>query len=220
MASEVEICNLALGNIRAGSINSLDESGLQAETCKLRYPIVRDMLLAIADWNFAMQFEALAVRSETIFGWVYVYQVPSDCLHISKLQLNYATVSANDVAGSSAVSRRMESYYQPDLDAQVKYKRIALSDNTQVILANDSNLRAWYRARMTDTTRFSPEFVMALSWLLAAEIAVPIVGSGEGRALRKDALSIYKSELAAAVSSNENEEYSPPPESEHVLVRS
>ena len=47
MASEVEICNLALSNIRAGSINSLTEGSLQAQICKLKYPILRDLCIFI-----------------------------------------------------------------------------------------------------------------------------------------------------------------------------
>ena len=45
MTSVVDICNLALSNIRAGSINNIDEVSLQAQQCKLKYPFMRDRLL-------------------------------------------------------------------------------------------------------------------------------------------------------------------------------
>ena len=47
MASEIDICNLALGHIRAGTINSLDEGSVQAKQCKLKYPIMRDQITKI-----------------------------------------------------------------------------------------------------------------------------------------------------------------------------
>ena len=83
MASEIEICNLALGNIRAGSINSFTEGSIQAQQCNLKYSIIRDRCLREIVWSFNRKIEALATLSSvTIFNWAYAYQYPSDCLKI------------------------------------------------------------------------------------------------------------------------------------------
>jgi len=55
MASEVDICNAGL--IKLGNenvISALGEDGREGETCGLMYPLLRDYLLSIHPWNFAM----------------------------------------------------------------------------------------------------------------------------------------------------------------------
>ena len=82
MASDVEICNIALSNIRAGSINSLDENSLQAQQCKLKYALLRDRMLTEVPWTFNRKIRALSVLTTEIFNWAYAYQYPTDCLKI------------------------------------------------------------------------------------------------------------------------------------------
>jgi hypothetical protein len=60
MASEVDICNLALGHIRAGSIGSLNDSSQPAKLCKNLYPILRDRCLRELPWHFNRKVKALS----------------------------------------------------------------------------------------------------------------------------------------------------------------
>ena len=56
MASEVDICNLALSHLGdTATIASLDppEGSAQAEHCARFYPIARDSLLEMHAWGFA-----------------------------------------------------------------------------------------------------------------------------------------------------------------------
>ena len=73
MASDVEICNRALAQLHVSGINSLDENSAQAQRCKLLYTHVRDGLLEDFDWQFNHQIKALALLTDTLFNWVYVY---------------------------------------------------------------------------------------------------------------------------------------------------
>ena len=84
MASEIEICNLALSNIRAGSINSFTEGSLQAQQCNLKYSILRNRVLK-ESWGFNHKIRALSVLTTEVFNWVYAYQYPTDCLKINRL---------------------------------------------------------------------------------------------------------------------------------------
>lgn len=213
MASEVDICNIGLSNIRAGGINSLNEASLQAQQCKLKYPYVRDMVLKDAPWKFAHKLAPAALLVDTVFNWKYAYQYPADCLHINRLVLNVELFS-------TAMLHRFDAYdvTLPDIRKQVDYDVFNINGN-RVITSNEAELRIDYRSRVTDPNLFDSQFIMALSWLMAAELAVPVVGAETGRAFRKDALSMYSSLISAAAASNGNQRYSAPVESEFVTAR-
>jgi|TARA_Y100000310_G_scaffold127563_1_gene126691 hypothetical protein len=217
MTSEVEICNLALSHIRATSINSLTEQSLQAQQCKLLYPIMRDQVIEDAPWQFAHVVEALAVLSSVdIFNWNYAYQYPSNCLKINRLMLNWEEVQ-NDQAIYAARLRDLGLTF-PDLKQQVEYS-IYNVDGNRVIAANECELRVDYVKKVTDPNLFSTQFVMALSHLLGAELAVPIVGVDKGRALRSDSLKMYNAYIESAAAANQNEQYSHTPDSEYISIR-
>lgn len=215
MASEVEICNMALSKIRAGSINSLSEASAQAQQCSLWYPICRDFLLQDSPWGFARKTVALAVLAEEdVFNWVYVYQYPTDCLHIERLILNFEEFTAIDGAQRT---RHFEDIYTPDLNAQVKYEVQNIEGvKGKVILANEPDLRALYRFRVTDPNKYSPALIETLAAYLASKLAVPIVGADAGRSLRKDAFDEYQMLLGAAIQSSMNQGYDSPRDSEFI----
>jgi len=216
MASEVEIANLALSNIRAGSINSLNEASLQAQQCKLKYPVVRDMLLRDFPWQFAHSIAPLALLTDEIFNYAYTYQYPSDCLYVNRLILNWESVEANE----SAISTRYydRDLYGPNLKAQVAYSVFNISGN-KVIASNEQDLRIDYRARVTDPNLFDSTFIMALAHLLAAEVAISIVGVEAGRVLRSESLKMYNTYVASAANSNMNEQYHESSDSEFITGR-
>ncbi len=217
MSSEVEICNLALSDIRAGSINSLDEGSLQAQECKLKYPILRDRVLTELPWGFNRKIEALAVLTTEIFNWAYAYQYPVNCLKIHRL------VGAHEEllnADADVVSRLLDSQLLPlrDLRTQTPYEVFNFSDN-KTIGANEAELRIDYVAKITDPNLFTSDFILALSHLMGAEMAIPLVGVKEGRELRKDSLALYKSYLDAATANDLNDQFDTPALSELETTR-
>lgn len=207
---------MALAHIRAGSINSLNEASSQAQYCRLFYPMVRDQCLEDAPWQFARKLDALALLDEELFNWAYVYQYPSDCLRINRLLLDFEAVAAD----TSLIAARLYDLGlpKPNLNRQVEYK-IYNIENNRVIAANDTNLRVDYRVKITDPNLFSFQFIWALSHLLASSIATPIVGVTDGKSLRSDNLSLYKSFIQSAVAANLNEQYTSTPDSEFITVR-
>jgi hypothetical protein len=217
MTSAVEICNLALSNIRASSINSLDESSLQAQQCKLKYPFMRDRLLAELPWGFNRKIRALSLLTTEIFNWAYAYQYPTDCLKIHRLVGAHEELANAD---ADVVSRLLDSQLLPlkDLRTQVPYEVFNFSDN-KTIGANEADLRIDYSAKVTDPNLFSSDFTLALSHLLASELAIPIVGAENGRQLRSDSLQLYKSYLDAAMANDLNDGYDTPALSEFETIR-
>ncbi|MCK5608530.1 hypothetical protein KAR91_42000 [Candidatus Pacearchaeota archaeon] len=87
MASEVQICNLALlkfGNI---TINSLEDNTSQAQACKELYPLMRDELMSLHEWNFALARADISseLKATPAFQYDFAYQLPGDCLRVIEL---------------------------------------------------------------------------------------------------------------------------------------
>lgn len=221
MASEIDICNMALSHIRGGSIGSFTERSVQAIQCNLFYKTVRDSVLEDAPWGFATRIRGLSQLdpdSFDVFNWAFVYQYPSDCVRINRLILNYEQVNSS----SSFVSNRFyefENYPAPNLRRPVEYEVFDISGTT-VIAANDSELRINYNTRMEDPTKFSSKFSLALSHLLASYIAVPVAGEEKGKSLQKSQLSLYSAMINSATSKTLNERHVPPADSEFITIMS
>ena len=213
MSSEITICNLALSHIRGGSINALTEASIQAQQCKLLYPILRDSVLENAPWQFATRIVSLAELTDAeVFNFAYAYQYPSDCLKVKRLILNWETVNRTD-----------SQFYGNNLpiintQAPVPYQ-VFNDDGNRVIGANYAELRAEYTVQVTDTNLFSTQFILALSHLLAAELAIPVVGVNEGRKLKSDSMQQYNAHIRAACAAMMNEQFTPTPDSEFITVR-
>jgi hypothetical protein len=194
--SETAICQLATAHLRAGTIGSIDDNSIAATHCKLFYETLRDVVLEGSNWGFARKVKPLQLLSETEFGWTYAYQYPSDCLRVNKLMINYETSAQDDVVYC-----------------------ISNINGAKVILSNEPGLRISYRSRVTNTDLFPASFKMALSYLIASEIAVAVIGVKEGERLKKISLNMYASYLGSASENDANEEQNLPQESEYVTAR-
>lgn len=219
MSSETYICNLALSNIRSAGINSLDEGSAQAQQCKLKYPLMRDMMLNDYSWNFAHKIKPLTPVDHEIFNWAYAYQYPTDCMIINRIVGSYEEVNST----TRLLTTSHSNYYDIDvlsphhLRQQIPYE--IFNFETKVIGANEEQLRIDYRARVTDPNLFSTPFVLALAHLLASEIAIPIVGGELGRSLRGESLNLYERYFNNAVQNDQNQKHQPVLDSEYVLTR-
>ncbi len=214
MTSVVEICNMALSSTRAGSINDINESSLQAQQCKLWYSILRDKCLRETNWNFARKIIALAPVTDVVFNKPYAYRYPNDCLKIERLVGSYEQVTTD----SSSIYWNPSGCYNGMRYPEIPYD-IYNIDSKKIIGTFQDQLRIDYTANVTDPTLFTVEFVLALSNLLTSAIAIPIIGVKEGRAIRSDALTLYNSYLNSALASDSNEKQHEPVESEFVTCR-
>jgi hypothetical protein len=107
---------------------------------------------------------------------------------------------------------------RPNLDKQVEYE-ILNFDGNMVIASKEPELRADYRAKVTNPGLFDSLFIQTIVHLLASEIAIPIVGVENGRVLRSDSLKVYSQYLESAIAANLNEQYHPILDSELITVR-
>ena len=189
MASEVDICNLALSHIGTKStISALSEQSNEARQCNIHYAKARDFVLRIHPWGFAEKILALALLSDPPPNWLFKYQYPTDC-----------------VTGIEVLPE------DKTVELPIPYKLGIASDlNSKVILTDREDAYFRYTARVTNATLFDDAFVQALSWYLASQLALPLTGA---KAIRNEAIRGYLiiSGQAETADLNENE---PDPERE------
>ena len=186
MASVVDICNLALArlgdNATVSSI-SPPEGSAQADHCARFYPIALDSLLEMHAWKFAIRRTLLAQLVTDAWGWSFAYAMPSGVLKV---------IGVLPGSGSS------DGAAQP-------YEIEAGEGGGMVILTNQEDASLRYVAHVTDTTTFSPLFIDALAWLLAAYLAGPLIKGDAGAAMARACLQSFQVVLSGAKVSDANQ---------------
>lgn len=186
MASEVDICNLALARLGDNAtVASIDppEGSAQAEHCARFYAVARDSLLEMHAWKFATRRVPLAKLTVESWDWAFAYAEPTGALKL--LGVLSATASNDDET-------------QP-------YEAESDTNGAPIILTNQEGASLRFVARVTDTTRFSPLFVDALAWLLASYLAGPVLKGDAGAAMAKACLQSFMLAFSNAKVSDANQ---------------
>jgi hypothetical protein len=207
MASVVDICNLALAHLGdPATVASIDppEGSAQAEHCARFYPPARDALLEMHTWGFATRRAPLALLEETNDQWDYVYAWPN-------LAQKIIAVIPPDASDDYFIGGDYYAQEFPDFPAAwgsyspQRYAIEALSTGQRVVVTNCENAVVRYIETVTDPMRFSPLFVQALSWMLAAQLAGPIIKGELGAAEAKRALQMAQMYMSEAKMSDSNQ---------------
>lgn len=211
MASEVDICNLALSRLGdTGAVTAISppDGSKQASRCATFYPLARDTLLEMHEWSFNTVRDTLAPKSTPINGWQFAYAMPANALNIIALLAPNAPddYSAQmppgpptDVfAGQAGYSYIPSAIYQPQPFSVEKD-----TDGTSIILSNLPLATARFTVKVTDTTKFPYMFVDTLAWLLASHLAGPIYKGEDGVKMSQ---AMYKAflEMFAKASGNDS----------------
>ena len=204
MATEVDICNLALAHLGDdATIASLNppEGSAQAEKAARFYPIARNTLLEMHTWNFASKRGNLALTTNSLDQWDYAYVAPADMMNpvavISPTAQNdYATrMAAGDTPGN------LTANFAPTIVAgQYTPQQFAIEGN--LIYTNQENAMLRYQAFVTDSSLFSPLFVITLSWHLASMLAGPVIKGDQGAAEAKRCTQMMTNYLTSAKQSD------------------
>ncbi len=80
MSNAVEIINLGLSQIKVAAIESLTEQSAQAIHVNRIFEMARDATLADVSPKWARKQAVLALTTDEVSGWSFVYAYPSDCL--------------------------------------------------------------------------------------------------------------------------------------------
>lgn len=204
MSSEVEIVNLALSHLgdtaNVASINPPDGS-MQAEYAAQFYPQARDTLLEMHDWGFSTTFASLASVANTSAKWGYAYALPANFL---KILGTVPSVMQNSVFYDT-VQEEVDAFGHPAF-GWIEMLQRGFATFNGVVYANEQNAVFAYTQRITDPTKFSPLFVRCLSWLLASDLAGPILKGSVGAAAAKTAFDAFKTLFGAAASIDANQQ--------------
>lgn len=153
MSSPVAICNKALALVGANTILSLDDDQTEAIVCKAVYNIIRDQVLEQRAWTFATGRKILSPLAEAPeFGFAFQYLIPSTVIRL----LGVDEYNQNSVGGEGRL------YWVREGDK---------------ILCDVSQIRVRWISKVDDSNQWSPAFVDAFSYAMAAEIAMPIAHS-------------------------------------------
>jgi len=189
MATETEICNIALGKLGGAGdvgggnafISSIDGSDKVSSWCKLVFPRVRrtvisDLATSKAPFRSTVRFKDLgAVISEAnrpeIGNYTYAFNLPGDCL----------TVVSQFIEGS-VVTRDQRAYSAPGGNVFNQWEVVANSSGTGKILLTDyltnedeDSAFIEYVIDTPATGGFSEELINCIATMLASEVA-PMVG--------------------------------------------
>lgn len=180
MANAVEICNLALSHVGSdatvASISPPDGS-VEAGRCARFYALARQVALTTAQWQFATKRAELAPVTNPSTMWAYAYSKPSNCL--KPLRVLKAGASTEDDGADFEMEEGL-------------------------ILTNEEAAVLKYTRDVTDTTVYTPEFVSALSWVLASYLAGPTIKGADGANASVKLLERAAAEIRRAASADAN----------------
>ena len=198
MASEVDICNTALSHLgsdaQISSINPPDGSR-EAGYCKRFYPLARKEMIEQHNWSFALKRQTLAEVTNDSKAWIYAYALPADCLkpvRVLTFQL-YCTIF-----------EQPDSYPAPVYAAFDDSLSAPYTIEDGVLYCNEPEAVLLYKRDVVDTSRFTPMFVNALSYMLASYIAGPIIRGKDGSSTAQGLRELARSIGSQAAISNSN----------------
>jgi hypothetical protein len=155
-ALEVQVANLSLSHIgQSGLVTSLTppDGSANAEHCARFFNTARDTLLEMHTWSFATTRKPLTAIANPSSGWSFAYQVPTSVIR------PIALLPAGSTDDTKVYPFVIE--IDPVSEEKVLYTNV-----------EDAVLR--YIKRVADSSRWTPLFVIAMSWLLSHFIAGPI----------------------------------------------
>jgi hypothetical protein len=156
MATEVDICNLALASLGVNEITALGTDTAEERICSRFYAQTRDVYLSEHNWGFAMKSLALTEIDplpDDYGRYGFGYSYPSDCL---KAQV----IRDGETAKSYAFI--------------IKDYAIAGPSDARIILTDLEDAVLEYTVALTDTTLFSAAFIEGLSMKLAYRFSWPL----------------------------------------------
>lgn len=189
MTAVVDIYNLALSHIYASRVMSPTEASKQASYCNTYYDVSRRQVLEDAPWSFATGRRTLSLLDAEYPGWDHVYQIPT------------GTVRIHEIASASLLSGTGQQW---PLDFHTPTPRIVFDTvyhegiGKVVIVSNIDDAVAHMTFDVKDPNAWPSHFTLALSYLLASNIAVALAGPKEGAAMQANCLALYQNHLAAA----------------------
>lgn len=162
--TQLQIINLSLVNLGQNVITQAQltaDAHPSAVAANLWYEPCRDEVLGANNWSFATVTQTLSALDIDDYKWDYVYSSPAVTLAVSTIW-NVFNESTADIKDAQEFERR----YIPTL-------------GVTAIFSDLEDACAEFTYKVTDTTLWTTEFIMAFSYRLASAMAKSITGAGE-----------------------------------------
>jgi len=195
---------MSLQRIGVKLIANLTEDSAQAIAANAVWEYVRDEVLEAKDWKFAkvrVALEQLVTAPE--YGYDYAYALPYDFLRICLTHEDdnsfYPSGAYASAYTADEVTVRSRNY---------GYSIETIADGTMCLFSDydneDDELYINYIRRVTDPAKYSPSFISALAFRMAAEVSITRT---EGRQKFIDMMTLYDSALKRADEINSQRDY-------------
>lgn len=207
VGSSVGIANIALSKIGAQRIVSFSENTENARLLNAIYGTIRDEVLRVHPWNFAIkrtapalcwsQPDAWATDTAYVVGDMVLYNnYPYECL-VAHTSGTWATdLAAGDWVANTDDWIPYEYSYSHTIPSD-SLRVIQVTDGSSLIedykiegdkiLSDYDTIYIKYIYRVTDSTAFDSNFISCFATRLAAECCFPLTGKADlAEALKKD----------------------------------
>lgn len=143
--TDISLCSKALLKIGASTIASYEDGTAEAEVASNLYPVIRDGLLSVYPWSFAVAQTSLGRLAENpLADYQYAYQLPNDLLRIIS-------------AGGHGQGRGLE-YRVSETTLHTNSKRVNL---TYIFRPAESSFPAFFADALV--SRLAAEFCLPLT---------------------------------------------------------
>lgn len=207
MASDIDICNLALGRLgdiaQVTSISPPDGSP-QAAHCARFYPMARDSLFEMHSFSSGVIRLTLTPATVPVAApeWQFAYSLPAGTLSV---------LAVYDPNASDDVVFPVAQYHNAPFDmtgvASITPQNFVVesdSNGNAVLYTNQENATALISQRVMDTSKFPPLVVDSLAWLLASYLAGPILKGEVGMEMAQACLKAFTAIFSKATMSDAN----------------
>ena len=176
--SEVGIANIALTQLGARIIISVDDDNLEANMVKVHYDSARDAVLEEREWTFAVKRATLAALQDAPeWGFGTAFPLPVDTIRVMEVRANLPQhIQFNELMNTLDWRREGDT-----------------------IVCDANIIRIRYVSQVVDPLLFSAAFVQCLAARLAFEMAIGLTQSSK---LQAQAATLYESKLKKAASTD------------------
>lgn len=198
-SAKTEVFNMALANVGSTEFLASDtETNHVANLCNLFYEQSRQFVLRDFPWRFAKRRVALALLAGTPpTCWGFQYSAPGDSLKIRALA----------TPGNRT----------PLVEQKTPFE-LASNGAEEVVYTDLEEAECIYTQNIEDLTRWPVDAREALTYHLAAKLALPLRGK-EGVQLASSMQSAYAAVVEQAAAANLNEGYDHTPECSFLQAR-
>ena len=150
MMTELEIFNLALGQLGIARLSALtDSTDKRVQAYQTFYSHALSFVMSELQMNFTIKIDPLSLLSnQTITGYTYAYSLPGDCIMIQSIMDSEGTVETG-----------------------WELRRIGSIADT-VVATNLEDAFIEYVQSVSETSVYTPQFIETLKYKLAMDMAI------------------------------------------------